>query len=122
MNYVDGYVLVVAKDNLGEYKKAARMCGKIWREHGALEYVECVGDDLDVAKHKMVPFPKMAKAKDGEVVVFAYIVYMSRKDRDSVNKAVMNDPRIKKWMESGKQPPFDPKRMAFGGFKVMVRE
>lgn len=121
MNYVDGYVLVVPEDKLGDYKKAAKACSKIWREHGALEYVECVGDDLDVAKHKLVPFPKMAKAKDGDAVVFAYIVYKSRKDRDRVNKAVMDDPRMKHFMEKGYQPPFDPKKMAMGGFKVMVR-
>jgi uncharacterized protein YbaA (DUF1428 family) len=92
MKYVDGYVLVVPKKNIAAYRRLAQKAGKIWREHGALEYFECVGDDLDVKCG--VPFPKITKLKPGETVVFAWIVYKSRAHRDRVNGKVMNDPRL----------------------------
>ncbi len=117
MNYVDGFVLAVPKKNLPAYVRMAQKAGKIWREHGALEYRECAGDDLDT---KMgISFPRMVKAKPGETVVFAWIVYKSRAHRDRVNAKVMKDPRLNEMMES-KEMPFDVKRMAYGGFKVIV--
>ncbi len=115
MPYVDGFVLAVPVDKLNEYKKVARKAGKIWREHGALSYVECVGDD--VPEGKLTSFTKAVKRKDDEVVVFAWITYKSRKQRDAVNKKVMADPRLK--MDMSKMP-FDGKRMFWGGFKTMV--
>jgi len=116
MPYVDGFVLAVPKRKLAAYRRLARSAGKVWREHGALEFRECAGDDLNV---KMgVPFPRLAKVKPGETVVFSWIVFKSRADRDRVNAKVMKDPRIAKTMN---QPmPFDAKRMAYGGFKVLV--
>jgi uncharacterized protein YbaA (DUF1428 family) len=116
MSYVDGFVLVVPKKKLDVYKSMARKAGKIWREHGALDYRECVGDDLKV-KFGM-PFTKLAKTKSGETVVFSYIVYKSRAHRDKVNAKVMADPRLSKGMP--KEMPFDLKRMAYGGFKTLV--
>jgi uncharacterized protein YbaA (DUF1428 family) len=117
MGYVDGYVLPVPKKNLKAYRRLAQQAGEIWREHGALEYRECVGDDL---KTKMgVPFPKSAKAKSGETVIFAYIVFKSRAHRDRVNAKVMKDPRIT-GMCDPKNMPFDCKRMVYGGFRVLV--
>ncbi|MBN9541239.1 MAG: DUF1428 domain-containing protein [Reyranella sp.] len=116
MSYVDGFVLVVPKKNLATYKSIARKAGKVWREHGALEYRECVGDDL---KNKFgLPFPKLIKAKPNEAVLFSYIVYKSRAHRDKVNAKVMADPRTQGSMES---MPFDIKRMAFGGFETLVQ-
>jgi len=115
MSYVDGFVLVVPKKKIALYKKIARKAGRIWREHGALDYRECVGDDLKVKFG--LPFPKLTKAKAGETVVFSYIVYKSRAHRDKVNAKVMADKRLK--ME-GTEMPFDMKRMAYGGFKTMV--
>jgi len=117
MRYVDGFVLPVPEGNLKLYRSIAQKAGKIWKEHGALEYVEAVGDDLKVGFG--VPFPKMIKTKPGETVLFSFIVYKSRADRDRVNKKVMNDPRLKKMMESGAMP-FDVKRMLYGGFKAIV--
>lgn len=115
--YVDGFVLPVPKKNLPTYRRMAQKAGRIWREHGALEYRECVGDDLNT---KMgMPFPKSAKAKPGETVVFSYIVYRSRAHRDRVNAKVMKDPRIEAMCDH-KSMPFDAKRMAYGGFKVLV--
>ena len=116
MRYVDGFVIPVPKKRIPAYLRIAQKAGKIWREHGALEYRECVGDDL---KMKMgVPFPRLAKAKPGEAVVFSWIVYKSRAHRDRVNAKVMKDPRLAKMM---KEPmPFDVKRMSMGGFKVIV--
>ena len=117
MRYVDGFVLPVPKKNVQAYRRMAQKAGKIWREHGALEFRECVGDDLKV---KMgVPFPRMAKLKPGETVVFSWIVYKSRADRDRVNAKVMKDPRLAKMM-GPKAMPFDDKRMSYGGFEVMV--
>ena len=115
MSYVDGFVLPVPKDNLAAYRKMARKAGKIWREHGALEYVECVEDD--VKPGKSTSFPQSVKLKPGEVVVFAWIVYKSRKDRDRILAKVMSDPRLQMDM---KNMPFDAKRMFWGGFKSIV--
>jgi uncharacterized protein YbaA (DUF1428 family) len=114
--YVDGFVLPVLRDKLDAYKKMAQKAGKIWREHGALEYRECVGDDLQSFG---VPFPKTVKLKDGETVVFSWIVFKSRADRDRVNKKVMADPRLASMMDP-KAVPFDMKRMVYGGFKSIV--
>jgi len=117
MSYLDGYVLPVPKKNLKAYRRLAQQAGKIWREHGALDYKECVGDDL---KTKMgVPFPKSAKAKAGETVIFAYILFKSRAHRDRVNAKVMKDPRVHSMCDP-KDMPFDCKRMVYGGFKVLV--
>ena len=117
MKYVDGYVLPVPKKNLQAYRRMAQKAGKIWREHGALDYKECTGDDLNV-KWGM-PFPRSMKAKPGETVVFAYIVFKSRAHRDRVNAKVMKDPRLAASMDGSKMP-FDCKRMVYGGFKVLV--
>lgn len=117
MPYVDGFVLPVPKKNLPAYRRMARKGAKIWREHGALEYRECVGDDLNVKFG--VPFPKMVKVKAGETVVFAWIVYKSRAHRDAVNAKVMQDPRLCGMMDP-KDMPFDCKRMVYGGFKIIV--
>lgn len=116
MHYVDGFVLPVPKKNLTAYRRMSKMAGKIWREHGALEYREAMGDDLKV--HYGLPFPKLAKTKPGETVVFAWIVYKSRAHRDRVNKKVMADPRLASM--APKEMPFDVKRMSYGGFKVFV--
>ena len=116
MAYVDGFVLVVPKKNVAAYKKMATKASKIWTEHGALQYVEAVGDDL---KTKMgLPFPKMAGAKSTETIVFAWITYKSRKHRDEVNKKVMKDARIHDMMP--KEMPFDVEKMAYGGFEYLV--
>ena len=115
MAYVDGFVLAVPKKNLAAYTRMSRTAGKVWMKHGALEYRECVGDDL---KTKMgMPFPRLTKAKAGETVVFSWIVYKSRAHRDRVNAQVMKDPRMNSMMGP---MPFDMKRMAVGGFKVIV--
>ena len=116
MSYVDGFVLVVPKKKLAIYKKMATRAATVWRDHGALDYRECVGDDLKV---KMgLPFPKLAKTKAGETVVFSYIVYKSRAHRDKVNAKVMKDKRLFEGMP--KEMPFDMKRMCYGGFEVIV--
>jgi len=113
--YVDGFVLPVPTKNLEAYRRMAQKAGKVWREHGALEFRECAGDDLNV---KMgVPFPRGIKTKAGETVVFSWIVYKSKAHRDSVNKKVMKDPRMKEFPDP---MPFDCKRMIYGGFKVIV--
>lgn len=117
MRYVDGFVLAVPKKNLAAYVRMAQKAGQVWREHGALEYRECVGDDLNV--NMGLPFPRLAKVKPGETVVFSWIVYKSRAHRDRVNAKVMKDPRLKGLCDE-KSMPFDMKRMSFGGFKVAV--
>lgn len=117
MHYVDGFVIPIPKKNIPAYRRIARKAGSIWREHGALEYRECVGDDLDVKT--LVPFPRSVKCKPGETVVFAWIMFRSRAHRDRVNAKVMKDPRLAKMME-GVAMPFDVKRMVYGGFKTMV--
>ena len=117
MRYVDGFVVPVPEKNLKEYRSMAQKAGKIWKEYGALEYIEAVGDDL---KNSFgVSFTKAAKLKEGEIPFFSFIVYKSRADRDKVNKKIMEDPRIKNMMD-GKSMPFDVKRMVYGGFKVLV--
>jgi len=116
--YVDGFLIPIPKGNIEMYKEMAEKAGKVWKEHGALEYYESVGDDLE--HEEMVSFKKAAGASEEETVMFSWIVYESREHRDKVNAAVMNDPRIKETMEAGPQP-FDCKRMAFGGFKTLVK-
>ena len=116
--YVDGFVLPVPKKNVAAYRRIARKAGKIWREHGALDYKECVADD--VKPGKLTSFPQSVKLEANETVFFSYIVYKSRKDRDRVNARVMKDPRIKEEMGDMKDMPFDAKRMIYGGFKVLV--
>jgi uncharacterized protein YbaA (DUF1428 family) len=117
MSYVDGFVFVVPRRNLAAYKKMAKAACAVWMELGALEYRECIGDDLDVKFG--LPFPKLCKLKPGEVAAFSWILYRSRAHRDLVNKKVMKDPRITNMM-NGKKMPFDMKRMACGGFSVIV--
>ncbi|AKB12224.1 hypothetical protein MTHERMMSTA1_13600 [Methanosarcina thermophila MST-A1] len=117
--YVDGFLLPIAKDKVNEYREMAQKSGEIWRELGALEYYECVGDDLDV--EDMVSFKKAANASEDETVIFSWVVFESKEHRDRVNEALMSDPRIKEMMESGVEPPFDYRRMAYGGFKTLVR-
>jgi len=116
--YVDGFVLPVPEKNLKAYRAIAQKAGKIWREHGALQYVEAVGDDLD--NNWGVSFPKLIKVKPGEKPLFSFIIYKSRADRDKVNKKVMADPRMQKIMKKGEPMPFELKRMAYGGFKYLV--
>lgn len=115
--YVDGFLLPVPKKNLAAYRRMARLAGKVWHEHGALDYKECAGDDMNV-KYGL-PFPRQMKLKPGELAVFSWIVFKSRRDRDRVNAAVMKDPRLAKMMDP-KKMPFDAKRMVYGGFKVLV--
>ena len=117
MHYVDGFVLAVPQAKLAEYRKMARLGGKVWKEHGALDYVECVADDVKPGKH--TSFPQAVKLKAGEVVVFSYIVYRNRRERDRINKLVMADPRLAKYMDP-KKLPFDGKRMFWGGFRQIV--
>jgi uncharacterized protein YbaA (DUF1428 family) len=115
--YVDGFVLPVPKRNLDAYRRIARMSGKIWREHGALEYRECVADDVQVGK--VTSFPRSVKLKPDETAVFAWIVFKSRAHRDRVNAKVMKDKRLAN-MGNPKDMPFDVKRMVYGGFKILV--
>ena len=116
MAYVDGFLLAIPKGKLQAYRAIARRAGRVWKEHGALEYRECAGDDL--ATKMGAPFPRVAKTKAGETVVFSWIVYKSRAHRDRVNAKVMKDPRTVQWMNT--PMPFDMKRMSYGGFKVIV--
>jgi uncharacterized protein YbaA (DUF1428 family) len=117
--YVDGFLLPIPKRKIAVYKRISTKAGRIWMKHGALEYRECVGDDLKVKKGMGMAFAGAAKAKAGETVVFSWIVYKSRAHRDSVNRKVMKDPAIKKMM-TPEAMPFDMKRMCYGGFKVIV--
>jgi uncharacterized protein YbaA (DUF1428 family) len=117
MPYVDGFLLPVPKRKVNAYLEMSRRAGKVWKEHGALEYRECVGDDLNIKN--MTGFPKVMKSKAGETIVFSWIVYKSRAHRDAVNKKVMKDERLTAMMDP-KKMPFDVKRMAMGGFKVAV--
>ena len=116
--YVDGFLIPMAKKNVKAYRSIAQKAGRIWKEHGALEYIECLGDDLN---HKGVfaSFPRRVRAKPHETVVFSWIVYKSKAHRDRVNAKVMKDPRIAKMMQ-GQENPFDAKRMSYDGFKVLV--
>jgi len=115
--YVDGFLVPLAKDKIEDYRKLAAAAGAVWMDHGALEYVECVGDDL-TSEHTAT-FPPMAGCAEGETVVFSYIVYESREHRDRVNEAVMKDPRLEEMIKDIEHP-FDPKRMAYGGFRAIV--
>jgi uncharacterized protein YbaA (DUF1428 family) len=117
MAYVDGYVVPVPKRNLAKYKAMARKAGKIWREYGALEFRECLADD--VKRGKLTSFPRAVKLKPGETVFFSYIVYKSKADRDRINAKVMKDKRLANMMDP-KAMPFDAKRMFWGGFRTMV--
>ena|SRR5919106_3831995 len=117
MSYIDGFVLAVPKKNIKAYQKMAKIGAKVWKKHGALDYKECVGEDLNVKFG--LPFPKAIKVKPGETVVFSYIVYKSRAHRDRVNAKVMKDPELTGCCDPNKMP-FDPKRMIWGGFRVLV--
>jgi len=117
MPYVDGFIVPLPKKNLKAYRAMARKFGKVWREHGALDYKECIADD--VKKGKWTSFPRSVKLKPGETVIFSYVVYKSRKDRDRVHAATMKDKRLVAMMDP-KTMPFDGKRMIFGGFKVFL--
>jgi uncharacterized protein YbaA (DUF1428 family) len=117
MAYVDGFVVPVPKKKLAAYRSLARKAGKVWRDHGALEFRECVADDVKVGK--WTSFPRSVKLKGNETVLFSYIVYKSRKDRDRVLKKVMSDKRLARTMDP-KAMPFDAKRMIYGGFKAIV--
>ncbi|MGH8727701.1 MAG: DUF1428 domain-containing protein [Burkholderiales bacterium] len=117
MQYVDGFVLPVPKKNLPAYRRIAQKAGNVWREHGALEYRECVGDDVKMGK--LTSFPQSVKLKPDETVVFSWIVFKSRTHRDRVNAKVMKDPRLADMMDP-KALPFDGKRMVYGGFKVLI--
>jgi uncharacterized protein YbaA (DUF1428 family) len=117
MSYVDGFVVPVPRKNLQAYRRMAKKAGKIWREFGALDYKEWVGDDVKVGK--LTSFPRSVKLKPGETVVFSWIVYKSRAHRDRVNAKVMKDPRLADMMDP-KSMPFDGKRLIYGGFKILV--
>jgi uncharacterized protein YbaA (DUF1428 family) len=117
MAYVDGFIVPVPKKNLQAYRKMATKAGKVWREHGALDYKECVADDVKVGK--LTSFPRSVKLKKNEVVWFSYIVYKSRTERDRILKKVMADKRLASMMDP-KKMPFDGKRMIYGGFKILV--
>ncbi len=117
MSYVDGFVVPVPMKNLPAYRRLARLAGKVWREHGALDYKEWISDDVKVGK--LTSFPRSVKLKPGETVVFSWIVYKSRAHRDRVNAKVMADPRLANMMDL-KKIPFDGKRLIYGGFKILV--
>ncbi|HVE50367.1 MAG TPA: DUF1428 domain-containing protein [Casimicrobiaceae bacterium] len=116
-HYVDGFVLPLSTSKVDEYRKMAALAGKVWLEHGALQYWECIGDD--VKPGKLTSFPQSVQLKDDETVVFAWIVYASREDRDRINAKVMEDPRLKDMMDPATMP-FDGKRMFWGGFKTLL--
>jgi uncharacterized protein YbaA (DUF1428 family) len=116
MPYVDGFVLAVPKQNIDAYKEMARRAGEVWKEHGALAYAECIGDDVPYGE--LTSFPRAVQAKDDEVVVFAWIIYESREKRDAINAKVMEDPRLKAQMSD---MPFDGKRMIYGGFETFLQ-
>ena len=115
--YVDGFVVPLPKRNVAAYRRMAVWGSKLWRKHGALDYRECIGDDLEV--HCGMPFPRQLKLRRGETVAFSWIVFKSRAHRDRVNAKVMNDPALAKAMKS-KTMPFDMNRMLYGGFKTLV--
>ena len=117
MSYVDGFVVPVPKKNLKAYREMAAQAGKVWREHGALDYKECVADDVKVGK--LTSFPRSVQLKPSETVVFSYIVYKSRAHRDKVLEKVMKDPRLAEMMDP-RTMTFDGKRMIYGGFKLLV--
>ena len=119
MSYVDGFVLVVPKRKLAIYKKMATRAAMVWKDHGALDYREWVADDVKIGK--FTSFPRSVKLKPGETVVFAWITYKSRAQRDKINAKVMADPRLKEMMDPKSKPPFDGKRMIYGGFESLVK-
>jgi uncharacterized protein YbaA (DUF1428 family) len=116
--YVDGFVLPVPKNKIKQYKKIATTAGKVWKDHGALQYMECQGDDLKVNEEWTMAFPTMVKPKKTETIFFSFIVFKNKAHRDKVNKKVMADPRIQC---DPKDMPMDCKRMAYGGFKALVK-
>lgn len=116
--YVDGYVIPISKNNLDDYKQIAELAGLVRKEHGAFEFIECVGDDLD--QKELISFKQAANAGDNDTVIFSWVIFESREHRDQVNAAVMSDPRLAGMMNSDSSQPFDCKRMAYGGFKVLV--
>jgi uncharacterized protein YbaA (DUF1428 family) len=116
MAYVDGFIVAVPKKRLADYRKLAKLGAKVWREHGAIDYKECVADDVPMGK--ITSFPRSVKQKPGVTVIFAWITYKSRAERNRINKKVMADPRLAKM--DMKNMPFDAKRMIYGGFKVIV--
>jgi uncharacterized protein YbaA (DUF1428 family) len=118
MAYVDGFIVAVPRKNIAAYRKMSTLCGKVWREHGALDYREWVADDVKVGK--LTSFPRAVKLKPSETVVFSWITYKSRAQRDKVNAKVMADPRLKSMMNP-KETPFDAKRMIYGGFESLVK-
>jgi len=113
MTYVDGFVIPVPKNKIDAYKAQAKNAGEIWKEHGALDFVECIGDDVPYGE--VTSFPRAVLAKDDEVVVFSWIVYRSRAERDVINAKVMADPRLDRSM------PFDGKRLIYGGFEMWLK-
>ncbi|MEO8000527.1 MAG: DUF1428 domain-containing protein [Arenimonas sp.] len=117
MSYVDGFVMPVKTNKMAEYRKIAKLAGKVWREHGAIDYKECIADDVKPGKY--TSFPQSVKLKKDETVIFSFIVYKSKADRNRVNKKVMSDPRLAHMMDP-KKMPFDGKRMFWGGFKTFV--
>jgi uncharacterized protein YbaA (DUF1428 family) len=119
MPYVDGFIIPVPKKNLNEYRRIAKLCAKVWKEYGALEVKECVAEDVKVGK--LTSFPRAVIRRPSETVIFSWIVYKSRAERDKVNAKVMKDPRLKDMM-TPEAAPFDAKRMIFGGFDVIVDE
>ncbi len=118
MPYVDGFIVAVPKKNIAAYRKMSTKCGKVWREYGALDYREWVADDVKVGK--LTSFPRAVKMKPSETVVFSWITYKSRAQRDKINAKVMADPRLKKMMTM-EAAPFDGKRMIYGGFESLVK-
>jgi uncharacterized protein YbaA (DUF1428 family) len=122
MKYVDGFLLPVPKKNIKDYQRMAAKAGKLWRKYGALQYFECVGEDLNInpsGEYSVLPFPKAMKLKPSETVVFSFIVFKSRAHRDAVNTKVMKDPALAKMP---KRMPFDVNRMCYGGFKAIVEQ
>jgi uncharacterized protein YbaA (DUF1428 family) len=115
-HYIDGFIIPLPKDKIDDYRRVAQKAGEVWRDHGALEYRECVGEDLDVKRQ--VPFPHLINSTPEETVVLAWIVFKSRAHRDEVNAKVMKDPRLAAMDRNA--TPFDCKRMAYGGFEVLV--
>ena len=116
--YVDGFLIPIKPENIERYAEIAQKAGELWKKYGALDYIEAAGDDLE--HEKMVSFIKSADAKDGETVIFSFIVYESKAERDRINALVMEDAEMKEMMESGENCPFDYTRMAYGGFKAIV--
>lgn len=120
MTYTDGFVIPVPTKNLDAYREMASAAAEIWREYGALDYKECVGEDLQVDGEMGRSFIDLLDLDDDESVIFAWIVYESREERDRINTAIMNDPRMDEMFEDEEDMPFDPKKMVYGGFDVLV--